>query len=187
MSEQSGPALGQGASSPFPARYGSVRGPVEDVALDEAPRADPARAGHGQTGSWVPADGLGGGRTQAIPVADGTVALRRLIRHLDVWTVFKVSLVFYVLFGLIVLVAGVVAWVVGVNLHFVRDIERAVRTLADKRTFVLHPLPVLEYAAAAIGVLALLGTVVNTVAAVLYNLISDLVGGIQTVEVLQED
>ncbi len=186
MSEQSGPAVGQEAASPFPARYGSVRGPVEDVALNEAPRAAPARGGYEQTGSWAPADEAGG-RTQAIPVADGTVPVRRLIRHVDVWTVFKVSLVFYVLFGLIVLVAGVVAWIVGVNLHFVRDIERAVRTLADKRKFVLHPLPVLEYAAAAIGVLALLGTVVNTVAAVLYNLISDLVGGIQTVEVLQED
>lgn len=206
MSEQSGPAIGQEAASPFPAGYGSVRGAGDEAALQPSgppPRssglrrrltgaravtASPPTAQQAvgvEPTTWVsPA----GETTMAIPVlSQVSVPVRRLVRRVDVWTVFKVSFVFYILFAVILLAAGAVAWTLAVDLHLIRDVERAVRTLADKRRFLLHPTTVLKYAAAAFGALALIGTVVNTVAAILYNLIADLVGGIQTIEVVEED
>ncbi len=145
----------------------------------------------GLPAAGLPAAGLPGEALPAAGLPAATAAagvpIRRLVRRVDAWTVFKVSFLFYVLMLGIFLLAGVVAWRVAVPLHFIRDIERAVRTLADARKFVLRPMPVLEYAAAAGGALALLGTVMNTVAAVLYNLISDVIGGVQTIEVVKDE
>ncbi|MHB1930886.1 MAG: DUF3566 domain-containing protein [Acidimicrobiales bacterium] len=203
MSEQTGPVIGE-EPSPFPARYGPVRGDVEREALAPEParrrrstpaadgvaprRAAPAGALRAPGETWVSpsrdgADGVAPAPARSVTAAG--VPIRRLVRRVDAWTVFKVSLLFYLLMLGIFLLAGVVAWHVAVPLHFIRDIERAVRTLADDRTFVLHPKVVLKYAAAAGGALALLGTVMNTIAAVLYNLISDVVGGVQTIEVVK--
>ncbi len=208
VSDQTGPVVGE-ETSPFPARYGPVGGDGEREALP--PRSAPpgarrqrsvataggvpsprvARDAPGASGeTWAPAvparpDGVP--PLAGLPAATAGVPIRRLVRRVDAWTVFKVSLLFYVLMLGIFLLAGVVAWQVAVPLHFIRDIERAVRTLADARKFVLRPMPVLEYAAAAGGALALLGTVMNTVAAVLYNLISDVIGGVQTIEVVKDE
>ncbi len=203
MSGEQPGSTGPEAASPLPTRYGSARGPdgyAERVTGAE--RAGGLGRRRWQSGAasgasdaatgWGPAaDQPAIEATQAIPVlpapphAAGRAVSRRLVRHVDVWTVFKVSLVFYLLLAVIVLAGGAVAWQVAAGLHLIRDVERAVRTLADKRRFVLHPLPVLEYSAAAAGALALVGTLANTVAAVLYNLISDVVGGVQTVEVVE--
>ena len=191
---------GADVPSSFPSGYRNVRGSEyrnvrgsdgdDDAYLASGyPRATGrSRSTPVDPPGWAPGTApTDGGPTMAVPVVSQVpVPVRRLVRRVDAWTVFKVSLVFYLLFAVIMLIAGSIAWSVAVHLHFIRDIERAVRTLADKRSFVLHPLPVLEYAAAAFGVLALVGTVLNTVAAVLYNLISDLVGGVQTVEVVEE-
>lgn len=197
MSDQGRPTVGANLPSPLPRGYGNVRGSNGDDGSHPSDGRQTPPARYQRTGrrpAGEPAGltrteiGTDGGPTMAVTVLpERPVPTRRLLRRVDAWTVFKVSLVFYLLFALILLIAGAIAWSIAVQLHFVRDIERAVRTLADKRSFVLHPLPVLEYAAAALGVLALVGTVLNTVFAVLYNLISDLVGGVQTVEVVRED
>ena len=112
---------------------------------------------------------------------------RRLVRRIDTWTVFKVSFIFYALLLAIVLVAGVATWSVAQHLGFIGDIQKSVRSLADDKTFVFHGDVALRYAAAGGGVLALLGTLFNTVAAMLYNLISDVVGGLQVIVVTQPD
>ena len=215
VSDQSGPVVGE-ETSPFPARYGPVGGDGEREVLAPRPATRevlaprPATRGARRQRSVATADGMASppvarsaigapGEAWAPPVpglpaaglpaatAAAGVPIRRLVRRVDAWTVFKVSFLFYVLMLGIFLLAGVVAWRVAVPLHFIRDIERAVRTLADARKFVLRPMPVLEYAAAAGGALALLGTVMNTVAAVLYNLISDVIGGVQTIEVVKDE
>jgi hypothetical protein len=112
---------------------------------------------------------------------------RRLVRRIDTWTVLKVSLIFYLLMLVISLLAGIAAWHVAVSLSFVSDIQKSVRSLADDTKFVLHPNAVLEYGAAIGVVLAVVGTVLNVVAALLYNLISDIFGGVQVVVVTEPD
>ena len=112
---------------------------------------------------------------------------RRLVRRIDTWTVFKMSFFFYLLLLVIVLVAGIVTWFVAQRIGFIGDIQKSVRSLADDRTFILHGGPVFEYAALAGVVLAVAGTLLNTIGAMLYNLLSDLVGGVQTIVVTEPD
>ena len=123
---------------------------------------------------------------QKVQVVRG-VRSRRLVRRVDVWTVFKVSFVFYLLALIVLLVAGVILWNVATSLGFLTSIEKSVRTLFSLKTFTFHAGATLAYAGAIGGVLCLVGVIVNTIAAVTYNLISDLVGGIQVVVVSEPD
>jgi hypothetical protein len=103
----------------------------------------------------------------------------RTVRHLDVWTVAKVSFIFYLLVLIAVVVASVLLWYVANDVGAIQSIEKSVRTLFDLSKFTIHPSEIAEYTSAGGGVLALAGTLANILAALMYNLISDLVGGIR--------
>jgi hypothetical protein len=112
---------------------------------------------------------------------------RRLVRRIDTWTVFKMSFCFYALMLIVVMVAGVVTWYVAQRVGFVTDIQKSVRSLADDRSFVLHGNAAFKYCGLGGAVLALAATILNVVAAILYNLLSDVVGGVQVVVVTEPD
>ncbi len=103
------------------------------------------------------------------------------MRRFDIWSVFKVSVIFYVV--RLRRDAG--------RRH--RPLERGrrlrgrsptaeklVRSLFALNTFILHPITALFWWGSVIaGAVCFLGVLFNVFAAVLYNLISDVVGGIQ--------
>jgi Transmembrane domain of unknown function (DUF3566) len=105
------------------------------------------------------------------------VRSRVTIRHIDVWTVARVSLVFYFLVAVAVVVASVLLWYAANAYGSLTSIEKSVRTLFDLKTFTLHAGRVAEYTAGGGLVLTLVGTLVNVLAALTYNLICDIVGG----------
>jgi hypothetical protein len=125
-------------------------------------------------------------RRQKVRVVRG-VRSRRLIRRVDTWTVFKVSLLFYTLLLGMVLLALVVLWNVATAFGTVNTIEKSVKTLFDYKTFTLHPAAVFGWTAAGGGVLVVIGTLLNVVAALMYNLISDVIGGVQVVVVSEPE
>jgi hypothetical protein len=104
---------------------------------------------------------------------------RLVVRRVNAVSVFKVSAVFY--FGVLVvmLIAGTVLWNVAAALGVIDDLDKAIRSLFALSTFKLHPLVALGWAAAIGGALCFLGVVVNVLAAIMYNLISDIVGGVK--------
>ncbi len=104
---------------------------------------------------------------------------KRTIRHLNVWTVFKVSLVFYFMLLVAVLVASVMLWYVADAFGAIQTIEKSVRTLFDLSKFTIHPSEVAKYTSMGGAILAVCGTLANVLAAFMYNLISDLVGGLR--------
>jgi hypothetical protein len=104
---------------------------------------------------------------------------RRTVRHLNIWSVTKVSLVFYLMVLVAVVVASVMLWYVANAFGSITSIEKSVKTLFDLSKFTLHPKSVAEYTAIGGGVVALAGTITNILAALMYNLISDLVGGLR--------
>ncbi len=107
------------------------------------------------------------------------VRSRVTIRHIDVLTVARVSLVFYFLVAIAVVVASVLLWYAANAYGSLTSIEKSVRTLFDLKTFTLHADRVAEYTAAGGLVLAMVGTLVNILAALTYNLICDIVGGVR--------
>lgn len=104
---------------------------------------------------------------------------RRTVRKFDVWTVTRASLLLYLALLIVFLVATVMLWLIA-GLTGTRDaIEEAIATTVafDSFRFVGAQL---FFGTSLIGlIMALVGTGVNTLIAVLYNLISEVVGGIE--------
>ena len=78
-----------------------------------------------------------------------------------------------------IVVASVMLWYVANAFGSIQSIEKSVKTLFDLSKFTLHPKSVAEYTAIGGGILAVAGTFANILAALMYNLISDLVGGLR--------
>jgi hypothetical protein len=150
----------------------AVLPPETDVA-DLAPAFTPQQA---STAAAIAAARSRNRRRSSNRAAD-RVRSRVTIRHIDVWTVARVSLVFYFLVAVAVVVASVLLWYAANAYGSLTSIEKSVRTLFDLKTFTLHAGRVAEYTAGGGLVLAVVGTLVNVLAALTYNLICDIVGG----------
>jgi hypothetical protein len=120
-----------------------------------------------------------GRRGRRVLVRD--VHSRRVIRKLDVWSVFKVSFIFYLCVLFVLVAAGVGIWNVAAAFGVITTVDKSIRSLFALKSFRLHPITALVWGSAVGAGLCLLGVVVNVVASVFYNLISDLVGGIQVI------
>jgi hypothetical protein len=70
-------------------------------------------------------------------------------------------------------------WYIADAVGSINSIEKSVRTLFDLKTFTLHPGEIAKYTSAGGAALAIAGTLGNVLAALIYNLISDVVGGIR--------
>ncbi len=111
--------------------------------------------------------------------------VRRVIRKIDPWTVLKISLVFNAVMAVVTVLGTVVFWSVFVNAGIPERINELALTIGIENGITLEG-PVyfrIVVLLAAVGMIAMTG--LFTLAAVVYNLISDLVGGVEMV-VLEE-
>jgi len=113
----------------------------------------------------------------------GVRRVRRVIRKFDPWTVLKVSLVFNTIAALVFVLGTWVMWSIAVQ----RGIPERVADLLASLTIVFTPDGRLYFRVIVLMAIiwAIMATGVFTLAAVLYNLISDIVGGIEVI-VLEE-
>lgn len=111
--------------------------------------------------------------------------VRRVIRKIDPWTVLKVSFVFNAILALIFVLGTVIFWSVFVNAGIPDQINELALLIGLENGFVMDGPTYFRV----VLLFALIGTILFTgfltLAAVIYNLISDLVGGIEVV-VLEE-
>jgi len=111
--------------------------------------------------------------------------VRRVIRKIDPWTVLKVSLVFNAIMALVTVLGVVVFWSVFVNAGIPDRINELALTIGIENGITFDGAVYFRIAV----LLALVGTILMTglftLGAVVYNLISDLVGGVEFV-VLEE-
>jgi hypothetical protein len=109
------------------------------------------------------------------------------IRSVDLWSVLKVSICFYLCALIVMLVAGVMLWWVASAAGVVASVESFVGELVNNKDFRLLSWEVLR-AATLIGlVFVCLLTVITVLAAAFYNLFSELLGGIEVTVVEQEE
>lgn len=149
----------------------SVPGPVE--------RARPPVAPLGGT------PGAAGVAGRTGPRAGRSV--RRVVRRVEPMSVLKVSVVFYACVFVVLLVAGVVLWLVASAAGVVGNVETFIGDLFALDEFHFEAFQILRAAFAGGAVLVLLGTALNVLAATLFNLIADLVGGIEMTVVEDAD
>lgn len=111
--------------------------------------------------------------------------VRRVVRRLDTWSVLKVSVLFYLSLVVVVVLAGVLLWLMGSTVGVVDNVESFMRGIGfENFRFVGRQL--FRGALAAGLVLVVMGTGLTVLMSVIYNLISDVVGGIQ-LTVLEEE
>ncbi len=112
--------------------------------------------------------------------------VRRLVRHVEPWSVLKIALVFYFCMWVILLIAGVILWSLAVSSGMVDNIETFVTELFALESFTFNADQL--FRASAIGglVLVVAGSGFTVLMAVLFNLISDLSGGVRFTVVEEE-
>ena len=103
----------------------------------------------------------------------------RTITHLDLRSVARVSAVFYGIVLIVMVVASVLLWVVADAAGAVHSIDHSVQSLFGLKQYSLHPTTIALYGCVAGVVVAVTGTLVNLLAASVYNLVADVVGGIR--------
>lgn len=112
--------------------------------------------------------------------------VRRLVRHVEPWSVLKVALIFYFCLWVILLIAGVILWSLAVSSGTVDNVETFVTELFALESFTFNADQI--FRASAIGglVLVVAGAGFTVLMAVLFNLISDLTGGVRFTVVEEE-
>lgn len=115
-----------------------------------------------------------------------TRRVRGVVRKVDAWTVLRFAALFHLSLLVVVLVAGVLLWTAAAASGVLDGLETFVQELFALETF--RFLGGTIFRAALLGglVMVLLGTGLSVLAAVLYNLISDIVGGVEVVVLEQE-
>ncbi len=112
--------------------------------------------------------------------------VRRLVRHVEPWSVLKMSLIFYFCLWAIMLIAGVILWGLAVGSGTIDNIENFIQKLFALDSFAFNADQI--FRASAIGglVLVVAGAGFTVLMAVLFNLISDVTGGIRITVVEEE-
>jgi Transmembrane domain of unknown function (DUF3566) len=110
----------------------------------------------------------------------------RIVRRVDAWGVFKISVIFYVILYIILLVAGVLLWNLANTTGTVANVEGFIRDLFGLKTFEFDGEKLFRASWVLGAILVVAGTGFNVTMAILFNLISDLVGGVR-VTVLEEE
>lgn len=112
--------------------------------------------------------------------------VRRLIRHIEPWSMLKISLLFYFCLWIIFLVAGVLLWGAAVGSGTIDNIENFILELFALETFEFNGDQIFRASALGGLVLVVAATGFNVLLAVLFNLISDLTGGVRITVVEEE-
>jgi hypothetical protein len=109
------------------------------------------------------------------------------IRAVDLWSVLKVAICFYVAALIVLLVSGMMLWWIASAAGVIGNVEKFIGELVDNKDFRLLSWQVLR-AATLIGlVVVCILTVLSVLAAAFYNLFSELLGGVEVTVVEQEE
>ena len=112
--------------------------------------------------------------------------VRRLVRHIEPWSVLKMSLLFYFCLWVILLIAGVILWRFAVTAGTVEKFESFIEELFALETFTFNPDQIFRVSALGGLVMVVAGSGFTVLMAVLFNLISDLIGGVRMTVVEEE-
>jgi Transmembrane domain of unknown function (DUF3566) len=109
------------------------------------------------------------------------------VRSVDLWSVLKVAICFYLCALIVLLVAGVMLWWIASAAGVVHSIESFVGQLVGNKDFRFLSWQVLR-ASTLIGlVVVCIFTVITVLAAAFYNLFSELLGGVEVTVIEQEE
>jgi hypothetical protein len=112
--------------------------------------------------------------------------VRRLVRHVEPWSVLKISLLFYFCIWIILLVAGTILWRVADSSGMIDNIEKFIKEIFALKSFSFEAERIFRIYAVGGLVTVVAATGFTVLLAVLFNLISDLTGGVRVTVVEEE-
>lgn len=112
--------------------------------------------------------------------------VRRVVRHVDPWSVLRLSLVFYFCLFVVVMVAGTLLYNLAGAAGTIGSIESFIKDIGAFKTFSFKGGTIFRASLLAGLILVVAGSAFNVLLTVLFNLISDLVGGVR-VTVIEEE
>lgn len=121
------------------------------------------------------------GEEDKAPNRRGRRALRQhhIVRNVSVWSVLKVSVIFYLCAWIVILIAGVVLWRLSDQAGLIGNVESFWAEATGQETVEWDGSKLFRSWLMAGSVLALAAAAVTTLFAALFNLICDLTGGIR--------
>ena len=114
--------------------------------------------------------------------------VHRLVRHVEPWSVLKISLIFYFCIWVIMLVAAVILWRVASSSGIIDNVESFIEEIfaLEQGSFQFEAGQMFRAYAVGGLVMVVAATGFTVLLAVLFNLISDLTGGVR-VSVIEEE
>jgi hypothetical protein len=112
--------------------------------------------------------------------------VKRIVRHIDPWSVLKLSLLFYACLFVVVMVAGTLLWNLAGAAGTIASLESFIKDIGAFKTFSFSGGTIFRASFLAGLILVVAGSGLNVLLTVLFNLISDLVGGIR-ISVIEEE
>jgi Transmembrane domain of unknown function (DUF3566) len=112
--------------------------------------------------------------------------VRRLVRHIEPWSVLKISLIFYFCIWIILLVAGTILWRVADSSGMIDNIEKFIKEIFALKSFTFEARRIFRIYAVGGLVTVVAATGFTVLLSVLFNLISDLTGGVR-ITVIEEE
>ena len=172
-------ASGTGAARTRVRAHGSG---IPDHGVDRTPRDSPAA--DAAPPSAPPARGRHAG---PVPRRKRKVRkVHRVVRHVEVWSMAKVAAIFVACGYLVVLISGYLLWRAADRVGTIDGIEGFMEDSGGYDTFQIFGDVVFQVAAVVLAVLAVVTVAMVVLAGVLFNLISDVTGGIR-MTVIDED
>ena len=112
---------------------------------------------------------------------------RQTVRSVDIWSVLKISLCFYLCALIVILLTGMILWWIAAAVGAVHNIEHFVGELVNDNKFHFLSWEVLRGATIIGLVIVCVLVVITVLAAAFYNLFSELIGGLEVTVVEHED
>jgi hypothetical protein len=105
--------------------------------------------------------------------------VQRVVRRIDPWSILKLSAAFYACLWLILVVAGFILWRVAVATGTIGNVESLFAELLASESFTIDGAQILRASAVAGLILVFAGTALTVMMTVLFNLLSEMTGGIR--------
>ena len=166
-----------------------ARNPVAPVRQSSAPGSRPAAADPGQRdpgprdpGPRDPGPRDPGPRPAAAPAPQPLLESRRYrqtIHRVDLWSVLKISVCFYICAMAVLMVALVALWVIADAAGVIHSVEKFFGDLLQTKDFTFLSGDILRGTLLVAAVLVVLLIVITVIGAAFYNLFSELFGGVE--------
>lgn len=116
---------------------------------------------------------------EPVPVPSTERRYRQTIARVDLWSVLKVSVCFYICSMAVVMVALVALWVIGDAAGVISNVEQFLGDLLQTKDFTFLDGEILRGALLVAAVVVVLLIVITVIGAAFYNLFAEIFGGVE--------